>query len=563
MGAALVALAIVAPWLVWLPIIHNGAAIDLLGALAIVAAWHGWGRVVARLAGCDATATLTVAWGLAATTLLGGVLLALHIYDARLLVIAGTAVHSADTALRWNELRARDTSWSRFTLIPALLVGLVAIVAVLGSAGHVPARAFDDDGSVIAQVARLFDTGALADAIGYPRGAQLGAHPVLAGLVTAFADATQARLVDRGLGLALVLALACATIRPRDASGALFATLLSITACALSFTSTDLAPLWIPAALILALDATVTDGTARQQVPVALLAGALAALRVEYAAMACAFVIAAWWPGRSDRRRFAVLAGGFTLVLLPFLIAHARTLHGLPAAARAVVEPTHHVAAHTAMFVGIAAVTTPLALLVVRALPARTPRVLAIATVIGVAGVTAFGERPFATQLYWPLAIAAFIGLVTAVAAQHELGALALMLALLACVLVRDGQTATGADHSWRTRVFDLLTDVAYARDAAPEGGDYARVLEPVPAGDRVAVWVGRPELLDYARFQIIDLRAPRAARDTSAIGRLVTASDARWLLLEDEAPAVLDTLAHGHRVTATVDGVTLIDLRN
>jgi hypothetical protein len=129
-------------------------------------------------------------------------------------------------------------------------------------------------------------------------------------------------------------------------------------------------------------------------------------------------------------------------------------------------------------------------------------------------------------------------------------------------VLVRDGQVATGNDRSWASRVRDWLTDVGYARRAAPETDAYARVLERVPAGDTVAAWIARPDLLDYTRIHVVDVRAPRAMRDPSALERLVNGCGARWLLVEGQGPDALDKLAASHRVDVAADGLQLVDLR-
>jgi hypothetical protein len=564
-GAALAGLAIVLPWLVWLPT-HNSAAIDLLGAIAITCAWHGWGRGVARVARVEAGALVTITWGLAATVALSGFAIALHVYDARLLVIAGTVLHTVELVLRHGKLRVVEGRRSLFWLVPAAVIAIISALAVLGAAGHVPARAVDDDGSVLAQIARLADTGTLGDAIGYPRILQLGAHPALAALASAFSDPSHARLVDRGLGLALVLALACARIRPRDATGALWTTLVAITACAFPTVSADFAPLWIPAVLVLALDATgalTADGGARAQLPVGVLAGALASLRTEYAAMALVFVVAAWWPGRRDVRRIAALAGGFALVVVPYMLARALAWRSFSAATRAIVDPAHHALLLQVLLTAlVATVAAPLALLIVRELPGRAPRVLAAASVFGIAGVTAFGERGFAIQLYWPIAIAAFVALAVAVAAKPELGALGLVLAFFACVLVRDGQLATGNDRSWAWRVHDWLTDVGYARRAAPEtDAAYLQALMRLPHGDTVAVWIARPDLLDYTHVHIVDVRTPRAARDPAALQRLVTGCGARWLLVEGQGPEALDQLAASHHVEVLTDRLQLVHL--
>lgn len=566
MGIALIAVAIASPWIVWLPFVQGSLALDLFGALAIAGAWHGWGRVVARIARRDAPAALTIYWGLAATVMLGGMAVAMHVYDARLLVISGAVAHSADLALRFHVLRDADWRRPRFWVIPATMIAIVAAIAVLGAAAHVTGRPFDDDGSVVAQIGRLADTGTLADAIGYPRATQLGAHAALAALISAFADPIRGGLVDGGLGLALVLALACTRIRPRDASAGTWMALLAILACAFAIPAADFAPLWIPAGLLLALDATLgADRSTRGVLPIALLAGALASLRGEYAAAAIVYLVAAWWRDRRNARRALVLVAAFAAVVTPYAIGRAAAWGHVDTAAQALVSVSGRGLARYALLAAITAVATPLVLLAVREIEGSAARVLAIACTAGIGGVVALGERPFATHLYWPLAIAGFIALAISLAPRRELAGVAFVLALLACVIVGDAQAATGRTTSWSWRSYDWMADVEYARHTAREGGDYDRALEPVPSGETVAVWVARPELLDYARLRVIDLRTPRIARlreSGDRLARLVTASRARWLLVEDDVPVVLDALANEHRTAAAIGATRLVDLR-
>jgi hypothetical protein len=562
MGAALIVAAIVAPWLVWLPPVQGAAALDLLGAVAITGAWHGWGRLVARVAEREVPSIITVYWGVAASVALAGVGVALHVYDARFLVIGGTVAHTADLALRFHELRDTDWRRPRLWLVPAAMIAIVAGIAVLGAAGHV-GRDFDDDGNVIAQVARLADTGTLGDAIGYPRTSQLGGHVGLAALVSAFEDPSRARLIDSGLGLALLLAVACARIRPRDAGAAMWVGLLVIVACAFALPTNDLAPLWIPAGLVVALDATFDSDTARGVFPIALCAGALAALRVEYAAVAIAYLAAAWWRDRRNARTALVLIGTFIAVLAPYAIARAGAWGKVDASARALFESTHGGFARYGLFAAIAVAAVPLALLAVRDVESRAARVLAVACAAGVGGIAAFGERPFATQLYWPLAIAGFLALAIAFAPRRELAPVALVLSLFACALVADAQAATARAKSWSWRAYDWMGDVEYARHSAPEGGAYDQILTRVPPGDTVAVWVSRPELLDYARHRLIDLRTPRVARwreSGDRLARLVEAAHAHWLLLEDDVPVALEDIAQHSRSTAIFAGVRLVE---
>ena len=573
------ALALVAPWLVWLPFVRAPVTIDVLGAIAIAGAWHGWGRLVARAARCEVDAVLAIAWGVAATVFLGGLLMALHLYDARLIVIAGTVAHSIDLVRRWPDGRP---AISRYSLVPLVAIAAVAAIAVLAAAGQVTARPFDDDGSVIAQIKRLADTGTLGDAIGYPRTSQLGGHVVLAGLASAFADANRARLVDAGLGLALVLALGFVRIRARDAVGATWLVLIAVAACVFVAPGTDLAPLWLPAAIVIALDATLARED-RVAIPIALLAGSLAAIRSEVAPAALAFVVGAWWidrpsaphsgaarpgearPGdrtrtRDDLRRALVPFGGFVVVLAPYAVARAVAWHHVDVSVHALVEPPHGaMLAKIALFAAIALAAVPLALLPVRELERRGLRVTAVACAVGIASVTAFGVRPYASHAYWPIAVGGVMIVAIAAAHRREVPAIALVLSAFALLVIHDAQAATGRTTSWSWRTYDMMFDVEYARHAAPEGGGYDQLLAPVPRDETVAVWVGRPELLDYAAHRIVDLRTPRVARTGDRIGAVVTASRARWLLVEDDAPQPLAALGHA---IASGGRARLIELR-
>jgi hypothetical protein len=559
-GAALVA-AIALPWLVWLPFIRGAGAVDLLGAIAVAGAWHGWGRVVARLARRDAGPIVAIAWGVAATVVLGGVMIALHVYDARLLVIGGTVAHTADLALRFGETRARPRV-VRFWVIPVAIAAIAAVVAVLASAGQVAARPFDDDGHAVAQVQRLVDTGTLGDAIGYARVSQLGGNLALGGLATAFLDARCARLIDGGLGLALLLALVCARIRPRNAAGATWASLLAIGACAVAGTG-ELVPMWIPAALVVACDGTLQRTDRRGLLPIVLLAAALTVVRSEFAPMAVALLAVQWWLDRRGQRentlRAAILVGGALAAIAPYVISRVLAWRGIDPAARAILEPAHAAVPRLALFLLVAGLGAASALVLTRELAAPRLRGVVVAIGIGVAAIAAFGDRPYASHLYLPLAIAAVAVLAIAAAPRRELPAIGLVISMLAVVFVHDAQAATGRLTSWSWRAYDLLFDVEYARHAAPEGGDYERVLERVPSHEAIAVWVARPELLDYARHRIIDVRTPRAARDRDRVGQLVEATHAHWLLVEDDVPPALETLAK-HAVES--GGVRLVELR-
>ncbi len=549
MGAALVAAAIVAPWLVWAPMVRSPAAIIVLGAIAIVAACHGWGRLVARAARCEADAALSIQWGIAAVVALAGVMIALHVYDARLLVIAGATAHSADLAMRFGALGA---AWEqprrsfRYWAIPAALVAMLALVHVLAAAGQGGTRAFDDDANVVAQVQRLAQTGGLGDAIGFPRMAQLGGHEALSGLVTAFADVGAMRVVDLGIGFTLFLVLAIARIKPRDAGSAIWALLLVIAASAYRIPWHDPAPLWIPAGLIAALVFTVEDSprTLRAAIPIALLAGSLSALRNELAPIAATFLLIEWWAGRrpwrDDVPRVAVLASALAIVV-PYAIARANAWHAVDPSVRALIGGKHaSMLVALPLAAAIAVAVLPLLALLTRELESAPARWIAWAGSVGVAAVAAglVGERPYSVRFLWPLALATVAVIVVGVVRRGGLLKVAIVLGLLACVVLRD-DAPVFRRAEWSYRYYLTMFDVEYARHAAAEGGGYDRAFAAIPAGATVAVWVDRPELLDHGRFHIADLRTPRIAplRDATdeRFDRVVAASDAQWLVVEPD----------------------------
>ena len=598
MGAALIArglaaIAIVAPWLVWLPPVRGPLSIVLAGSLALLGAFHGWGRLVARLAGRrDLGAALAMWWGLAAVVALGGIGIVLHCYDARLLVIGGTVAHSAELALAFGataEAIEGALRWERlrFWAIPAAMIVVLAVAHVLGAAGANDARPFDDDGHVIAQVKRLLDTGALADPIGYARGSQLGGHVALCGLAGAFADVSAVRMVDAvGLVMLLVLALAC--LRPRDATSATWTVLLVVLASAVTIRWTELAPLWIAAGLLVAMYASFAE-----PLPIALLGGAAIVLRGELVAPALVVVVVAWWQVRRDHRHVLAMLGALALAVTPYVLARSLAWSRVEPAARALLARSHGpFALRTALFAAVALAATPLVLLPFRELGASRLRWLAVAFATGFGAIAGqLGtERPFATPYVWVFAIAGVIVLAIELAGHGGAPLVALVLGMLVCVAVDDARTTRGR-YAWHARYFELFENAEQLSNAAPTAGDgYAVLLSAVPAGERVAVWVQRPDTLDYAQHDLVDLRTPRGAQLRMAdaadthLDRLAAASRARWLLVEPDDSVKqrangstlyavlcwhafpwcadsLDALAFRHRVVAERDGVRLMAL--
>lgn len=539
-GLALLAFA---PWLTVLPL--PGAAGVLAHVLTLVAAFHGAGLAVAALARRPTVhPMLAIQWGMAALVALSGVALVLGI-DGRvtqtLVVCLFAGLHTVMIGLGWRRYRARLVSIElRWVLVPAVLLGLLAIVHVLGAAGDLGARPFDDDGNVIAQLQRLRDTGALGDPAGYARGSQLGGQLVLGALATLPGDVHLVRVLE-ALAFVLALGLVIARLRVRDATGGIWATLLLITGSALAFAPVDPTTCWTAVGLIVALHAMLTDDEPRALLPIALVAGALITLRHELAPIGITAVLVTWWPLRADRKRSLLLLGATLAVVLPFLLA--RFGARLPADAEALLLPRAGGLAGRTLFAGLVAAGIAIVMAVV---PARQTRWIVLAGVVTLAGIVSgfTGARPYATQFLWPLAIAGGLVLVLELGRTSVLTTAAMIVSLVAIVLVQGGRDATGR-VKWTRRYLDLASNIEYLRhagDHAPVTGGYAPVLRNVPAGTTVAVWVNRPERLDYTvGYRIVDLRTPRAARlrthrfeaHASRMQKLLTAIDADYLLIE------------------------------
>lgn len=537
MAAALIIAAVVAPWLVWLPV--GPLATIALGAIALVGAFHGWGRLLARLTRSSPDAVLATAWGIALVVAIAGVMIAINAYDARFLVLVGTAIHSADLVLRLAPTRdelAPRLAWARtrYWLVPLSIALVVIAVHASGAAGQVTARAFDDDGDAIAQVERVSTTGALADPIGYPRVSQLGGNVTLAALATAFAEPRSARLVDDGIGFGLLLLLVLSRIRPRDATTAIWASSIVVTCAAVAAGGHDVTPLYLPAALILAVVVDLDGSPAA----VALAAGALWAIRDELAPVAIVLAAAAWWrgrqPWREDLRRIALLVGLLVAAPLAYAIARSIAWFGVDHAAAVLVVPTHvNVIVRLLLSVAIAAAIAPLLLLILHEVADARLRWLAAAAALGVGGALAHLTGGSALQAMWPVAIASLGAL--AIALAHHPSARTCFVAIVLATIVVHESFSGPLTTRWRWREFLRLADVEFVRHAAPEGGAYGSLLASIPAGDTVAVWVTRPELLDYTRHRIFDLRTPRIAplRDSERFDQLLAATHARWLLVE------------------------------
>ena len=540
---ALIALAIVLPWLALVPMANAAIAVALF-TCALAASFHGWGLLVAR-----GPATAAMQAGIAVCIGLSGVALALGIYTtttATLVLFGGVAIHSVRLGRRlgasWFGAGAftRPSPW---LIAPLVVLAILGTVVVLGSAGDLASRPFDDDGNLLDQLRRIADTGSLGDVLGYPRAYQLGGHAALAAFANVAGDARWLRVID-GLGFVLAMGFVLVRMRLRDAHGALWATLIVIAGSALALAVSDPLPVWLGIGMMLALLEEDTPPLAA-----GVLAGALVALRHAYAPFA---IVALVRVVRGDRRRALTGSVAALVVVLPYLVAALRAAHGIPVGALAIASPSGLPAK-----LGIAAAIA-LALLPLFAVALRDVRGLAFAAAAGLAGIAAQLTGDHALRFAWAIGIACMLALAITYAREPRTAApTALLAALVLCVFIYEGETASGR-ASWYRRTSDLLDGIGYlARTHVSPPRDLDGILDAVPGDALVALWVPEPGRIDHARHRVVDLRTPRvAARADRALSML----HPRYLLLAPEDPPKL--LNRLPPPIASRDGLILVELR-
>jgi hypothetical protein len=562
---AWVASAAILPWLVLLPL--HGVAAVLAQSATIVAGFHGAGLIVSR--GARETrpgSLLAIQWGAAGLIAVSGLATALHIGNLEVhaaLMFGCAAVHTAVLAIRNADYVTRSEKVleaPRAWLAPSALLLAIGALIVLGAAADGFAQPFDDDGHLLAQLVRLLETGTLADPIGYPRDHQLGGHLALTAVAAGASEAYASRLVE-SLAFSLTVALAGSRTARRDASAALWRTLVVVAASALALAPIDPLPCWTAAGLVLALYVTVSDLDPAPPLPVALLAGAMTVLRFELLPIAVAGVWVVWWRDRRDHRRTAVVLAGVAAVTLPFVIARAAAWSQVPHVAHALVRAPGASQLGRALL-GLA-IAVPSAFVLQLIAPAsRALRWAGIATACALGGVAsgATGAGAYSLRFAWPIGLAFALLVITEIAREqtpndepfargqsprrNELrlgsgpdpnrsipvrsgarigiplrggfslgGPAALITALIVCVLVYEGREAPGRLR-WSRRMASAAASIDMIQLPPAEPADpYRALLASVPAGATVAVWVSEPERLDYARNRIVDLRTPAGAR--------------------------------------------------
>jgi hypothetical protein len=470
-----------------------------------------------------------------------------------LVLVGGLLLHGAHLAVRFRTTTegvaaALHRDALRWWIPPAILIVTIGMLHVLGAAGVVTDRPFDDDGHVLAQIRRLLDTGALADPIGYARTSQLGASVAHAALGAVFGNLALGHLADV-LGYVLVLVLVCRAIGSRDATTSVWAGLVVVTLGSVGVLWPDPSPLWLPVALALALVQTVEEPA--MLVPTGLVAGALITLRLEWLPFAAVVAAVAWQPHERSRRlsRAAVLVSAILLVVVPYWLVRVTAWSGVSDAVAAVVAPRRNLWLSVLASLGFAAGAVPLTMLVFARVSSRVVRRAALATVTSIACMEGHltESAPYYSRYLWPLVTAFVLILIVEVArtAPARISALAMVLAAGGVLLGYEARLARGHQRLI-LQYGDLVTNIEYARRALPRtvtDPDYEQLLALVRE-DRVGVWVVRPERIDYSRHAVVDLRVPRLWRqraypwepaDADGLIRVLRATQLRYLLIEDD----------------------------
>lgn len=515
----------------------------VLIALAVLSALHGYGRLLATWADdVDAPIGLTLTWGLAAYVGFAGILIALHLFGpaARIGVIAAGSV--LGTAWIWRNADRRIAGISAPRVGALLAIGfgvLVLTVLVLAAAGRWAGPFTDGDTDYLGQLRRLDDTGALADGFGFPRALGLGGQIAIAALSGPL-DPRGCYVVDRGVLVIVLVVLALAIpSRPLRRPAAVIAALpLALTAVAEYLTG--MAP--FASLVVLTVGALVTLDRARAERPgphlalAVLTASAAATIAHPALVMALALLVAAsarvialGQEARVWRIRIAAITAA---VIVPYLATAARAWATSPHA-----PIRHAVPAVIGAGAGIAAVLTLLAILAVRDRSRRIVLTAACASVAA-AGLVAPSMAALAGYALPIVAALALVVALSALSGSTPLGTTAIAITAVVGVLAAARFQAGGSLIGWRTRAVELIDDaravgeVARA-DTTQLAARYAEAQGSVPAGVALAIWVDRPDLLQYDRNRVTDLRAPAARR----LARALPHMHLDYVLVDDAAP--------------------------
>ncbi len=316
-----------------------------LGFLFFVLA--GWGSIVARVARvADPDTGQRTAIGAAGYLAVAGVLVAAGLLT-RSAVLGLICVGFVGFA--WREATAPAAIWHRvrdglaFLRANPAIGAFVAVLVVLASvrmAGAVAALdrdPWDDDLAYTPFIKRLLDVGDLIEPFSFRRLGAYGGQTVLQALGAARGTLANVHLIDKGLGLGIVLLLITGHARERRTQP-LWLALVALVVLVLPETAINTASYWTGAVMFLALYRCVV----REQWPlVGLIAAATCTLRQNFLAAVAVFVACALiarlvalvqtMPLREaweqERRGWAWTAGIALAVIVPWWIAAYLSSH--------------------------------------------------------------------------------------------------------------------------------------------------------------------------------------------------------------------------------------------
>lgn len=501
-------------------------------AVAIVVGLHGLGHLAAAVIGDrDPPSALAVVWGLALYVAVAGVLLAARclVPEVCIGLLCGGCVLSAGRASRWlPRWRPPRTVDLGGAVAAAIALGIVAL-QVLAAAGHWSGPWTDAETDQLAQLARLGDTGALADRVGFAREVGLGGQLVIAALVSPL-DVRTAQLVDDGILFAVFVALAIHHVRRAGRASVIVAALAPLALTALPTYLDGVAPRWTVVVLLVGTAATLERARERgsRGLLVMAIAVAFAAATVRHGLVLVAAVMTweaarladtwgcrGWWA-----RRAAVAA---VVVLVPFVAAAALADTGAVAG----LGPAVHLAR---LGVGAAAAIVLYALAAPVVPAVGTAALTLRGCLAGIIGCAAFAPTSRAlVQDVAPLVVALVTVLVIDLLAApptvelpprrgRPLGAVVIVTTALLGIYALARFAPGYPVASWGAKLRDQVDDARALGELAPrdrsaQAAAYRGAQAVIPTGATVGVWLVRPDLVDYARHAVVDLRAPAARR--------------------------------------------------
>jgi hypothetical protein len=552
------ATAIVVVCLLPLLLAHTAGPLKAGGAwgLALIVSFAGWGawlrrRLVPQL---DVDWGLRIAWGLALTVAVGGVLCLTTLARRPLLlawVFAGVALAAREALLLDPALA--DKLRRPWRLVPRrwdtpVVAALLAVVGLLyaGAAGRAIANPSDDWVAYLPFINMILDTGTLIDPFSVRRMAAYGGQSYLQTLARLGSDDAQVHLFDQGMGLLVLVALVLGSAREAPAASRVLRLVLLVVIVMLPEvrinTTSELSG--VVGFVALARTMTLVDRAelrgARAGLLVALPAAFVCTLRQNYLLVAGFMLAALLLRGGETwhvRRRAALTAAALTAACLaPWAALAIRSNNTFlfpfvpgnydPSYAALTAPATW--AARVAVYLSAAFHDEPIrsmpllliaAPAVARACHRRSLLGLWAGTIVGFAvlALSLPDADNFTLSRYGFAPIVAF-ALVTGLAAAEHLphpgwrpDFAVLGLVLVAFAVQIKGTHTVAAKKL--TAAYERARGDDPNRPPLPAGREEVRRMQQaVPAGERMLVMIERPYLLDYARNRITHIDLPGAA---------------------------------------------------